>query len=362
MRPTQALIDINALQHNVSIARSHAPDCKIMAIIKADAYGHGAVTIANAFTQNAKLNNQKSVEAFAVCCIEEAIELREAGIQQLILLLEGFFAADELALIQQYQLQTVIHHSFQIELLQAAKLDKPLNVWLKMDTGMGRLGFQPEHFPHAWQQLSEMSQLVKPIKMMTHLACADELDNPMTLQQIEQFKNITQTYQTEKSIANSAGILAWQQAHSDWNRMGIMLYGASPFAQSYNLKPVMQLQSKLISIKKYKKNQTIGYGATWRCEQDSLIGVVAVGYADGYPRHAPNGTPVLINGRRVPLVGRVSMDMITVDLTMHADAKIGDKVILWGNDLPVEEIAKYAETISYELLTHVNKRVPRIIL
>lgn len=364
MRPAQALIDLSALLHNVNIAYQRAPQSKLMAVIKADAYGHGAVTVAKALTPNlnqqSKIKNQKYPDGFAVCCVEEAIELREAGIQQPILLLEGFFAADELALIQHYQLQTVIHHPFQIELLQATKLDKPVYVWLKMDTGMGRLGFQPEHFPHAWKQLNQMSQLVKPIKMMTHLACADELDNPMTLQQIEQFKKITQVYQTETSIANSAGILAWQQAHADWNRMGIMLYGASPFEQSYDLQPVMQLQSELISIKRCKKGQTVGYGATWQCEQDSIVGVVAIGYADGYPRHAPTGTPVLINGQRVPLIGRVSMDMITVDLTQLPQAKVGDKVVLWGKDLPVEEIAKHAGTISYELLTHVNKRVPRV--
>lgn len=362
MRPTQAIIDLNALRHNVNIAHQHAPQCKIMAVIKADAYGHGAVTVANALTEKPKSNNQKFPAAFAVCCIEEAIELREANIRQPILLLEGFFESNELALIQQYNLQTVIQHQNQINLLRAIKLDKPVNVWLKIDTGMGRLGFLPDDFLNAWQQLHELENVAKPMRLMTHLACADELDNPMTMQQIQQFDQLTLAYQTEKSIANSAGILAWQQARRDWNRMGIMLYGASPFEQNYNLQAVMQLQSKLISIKNYKKGLAVGYGATWQCEQDSIIGIVAIGYADGYPRHAPSGTPVLINGRRVPLIGRVSMDMIAVDLTTLPSAKVGDAVILWGKGLAVEEIAKCAGTISYELLTHVNKRVPRVLV
>jgi alanine racemase len=362
MRPTQAIIDLNALRHNVNIAYQHAPQSKIMAVIKADAYGHGAVTIAKALIpkQKSKIKNQKFPAAFAVCCIEEAIELREANIQQPILLLEGFFESNELALIQQYHLQTVIQHQSQIDMLRVAKLDKPINTWLKIDTGMGRLGFLPDDFLNAWQQLNELDNVAKPMRLMTHLACADELESAMTIRQIQQFDQLTHTYQTEKSIANSAGILAWQQARRDWNRMGIMLYGASPFEQRYNLQAVMQLQSKLISVKLYKKGQTVGYGATWRAERDSIIGIVAMGYADGYPRHAPSGTPVLINGWRVPLIGRVSMDMITVDLTTLPSAKIGDAVIFWGKGLAVEEIAKCAGTISYELLTHINKRVPRV--
>lgn len=355
MRPTQAIIDTAALQHNITIARQRAPHSKLMAVVKADAYGHGAVNIAQVICDD--------VEAFAVCCIEEAIELREAGIQQPILILEGFFESNELPLIQQYNLQTVIQHSFQIDILRTAKLDKPITAWLKIDTGMGRLGFLPEDFTNAWQQLNDILHINKPLKLMTHLACADELDNSMTAQQIQQFNQLTQGYKTGKSIANSAGILGWQTAHADWNRMGIMLYGASPFdKQSYNLQPVMQLQSELISIKHCKKGQTIGYGATWQCEHDSTIGVVAIGYADGYPRHAPSGTPVLINGQQVPLAGRVSMDMLAVDLTQLPHAKVGDKALLWGKNLPVEHIASLAGTISYELLTHINKRVPRSVM
>ena len=353
MRPTQAIINTVALKHNLNIARQHAPHSKLIAVVKADAYGHGAVTVSQA------INND--VEAFAVCCIEEAIELREAGIQKPILILEGFFEPSELPLIQQYHLQTVVQHPYQIEILKAAKLQQAITVWLKIDTGMGRLGFLPEYFTNAWQQLYDIRYIEKPIKLMTHLACADEPDKPMTSQQIQQFNQLTQDYKTEKSIANSAGILGWKTSHTDWNRMGIMLYGASPFdKQSYNLQSVMQLQSELISIKHYKKGQTIGYGATWRCKQDSIIGIAAIGYADGYPRHAPNGTPVLVNGQRVPLAGRVSMDMIAVDLTQQPNARVGDEVILWGKGLPVEEIAQRAGTISYELLTHVNKRVPRV--
>lgn len=352
MRPTQAIINIAALKHNLNIARQHAPHSKLIAVVKADAYGHGAVRVSQA------INND--VEAFAVCCIEEAIELREAGIQKPILTLEGFFEPSELSLIQQYHLQTVVQHPYQIEILKAAKLQQAITVWLKIDIGMGRLGFLPDDFTSAWQQLNDIPYIAKPIKLMTHLACADELDRPLTTKQIKQFFQLTKDLKTEKSITNSAGILGWEAAHADWNRIGIMLYGASPYEERYDLQPVMQLQSQLISVKHCPKGQTVGYGATWRCEQDSLIGIAAIGYADGYPRHAPNGTPVLVNGQRMPLAGRVSMDMIAVDLTQQPDAKVGDEVILWGKGLPVEEIAKQAGTISYELLTHVNKRVPRI--
>lgn len=351
MRPIQAIIDLAALRANVITARRYAPGKKLIAVVKADAYGHGAPAVAKAIAD--------LVDIYAVSCVEEALELREAQIKLPILLLEGIFTGAELSLVQKYKLQLVVQHEFQVQLLQSSAKLKPITIWLKLDTGMGRLGFLPHNWLAAWQQLQAIDWITKPIKLMTHLACADEIDNPMTAQQIALFNNLTAGISGEKSLANSAAILAWPAAHGDWVRAGIMLYGG--YAPNIT-QPVMQLQSELISIKNYSAGSSIGYGASWRCAQDSIIGIVAAGYADGYPRHAPSGSKILVNNQLVPLVGRVSMDMLAVDLTTQATAKIGDKVILWGKALPISTVAEAANTISYELLTRVHKRVKRINL
>ncbi|ALG66924.1 alanine racemase [Beggiatoa leptomitoformis] len=353
-RPTQAIIYSSALRANVQRIRELAPQQKVIAVLKADGYGHGAVRVANVLAT--------LVDAFAVCSLDEALVLRHAGITTPILLLEGFFSVDELPIIAAQQLETVVHTQWQIEHILASQL--PVKVWLKVDTGMHRLGFLPEETEAIWKRLNQCDTLLKPVPLMSHLSCADERQNKTTIEQLSVFNELLRRISTEASFANSAGILAWQATHCDWVRPGIMLYGVSPFpdtvAKDEGLQSVMQLQSALISVKQYRKGDSIGYGATWRCPQSMPVGVVAVGYADGYPRHAPSGTPVLVNGRRVPLIGRVSMDMLAVDLRSQPNAKVGDVVVLWGRNLPIEEIATLAGTIPYQLLCNVSQRVPRI--
>ena len=352
-RATRAVINLSALRHNLSIARRHAPDSRIMAIIKANGYGHGIVAVAQALNQ---------AEAFGVACLDEAISLREAGIAQPIVLLEGVVHAADLNLVRGYQLELVVHHPAQISLLEESG-GSAIPVWLKLDTGMHRLGVPPSQLNEMLQRLAQLDTVLQPVRLMTHLANADERQDKTTPQQLAQFDAATADLSLEASVANSAGILAWPDTHRDWIRPGIMLYGVSPFTDStaaeHELQPVMSLQSELIAVNQQKKGEPVGYGGSYRCPDDMPVGVVAIGYGDGYPRHAPNGTPVLVNGKRVPLIGRVSMDMICVDLRTEPEARIGDPVVLWGSDLPVEEIAAQAGTIGYELLCQVTQRVPR---
>ena len=352
-RPTCAIIDTTALRANLQRVSACAPTQRIMAVIKANAYGHGAIPVAKVL--------EPQVDAFAVACIEEALPLREAGITVPIVLLEGFFHADELPLIATHQLQIVVHNATQLEHLLHSRLAKPIQVWLKVDTGMHRLGFAPHEIEVIYGRLQQCSQVSPPIRLLSHLACADDRQDQNTLVQTQRFMTLVNALKVEASFANSAGILAWPQTHVDWVRPGIMLYGVSPFtdttATAEGLQPVMQLQSVLTNVKYCQAGECVGYGRTWCCPENMPIGVVAVGYADGYPRHVPSGTPVLVNGKRVPLIGRVSMDMITVDLRTQPHAQVGDPVILWGNDLPIEEIAHLAGTIAYELLCNVSKRI-----
>lgn len=355
-RATRAVIDLAALQHNLQVSRHAAPNSRQMAIIKAHAYGHGMVRIAQALDD---------ADAFGVALIEEAIPLREAGVSKPILLLEGLTSEQDLTLIRGYNLDCVVHHESQLRMLEAAFGD-PVTVWLKIDTGMHRLGFKPEQANQAYQRLQQCAVVKQPIQLMTHLANADERDDDLTEQQIKRFYEAIQFADSEKSnlscsIANSAGILGWPASHADWVRPGIMLYGVSPFvagtAKEHDLKPVMTLKSELIAVNHFKKGDKVGYGGSWSCSDDMPIGVVAIGYGDGYPRHARSGTPVLVNGQRVQLVGRVSMDMITVDLREQVNAVVGDRVTLWGQGLPIEEVADCASTIAYELLCSVTSRV-----
>ncbi len=355
-RPAEVVINLSALRHNFSRIRTLAPDSRIMAIVKADAYGHGLARIARTL---------KEADAFGVACLEEAQELRQAGIDQPIILLEGPYAVDELSDIKQLQLDIVVHDLSQVEMLEQHQLtehldNKPFSIWLKVDTGMHRLGFSPESANAAFARLKQISG-VDDIRLMTHLARANDRQNQMTQEQIQCFNQLQELMSSEKTIANSAGIIAFPEAHVDWVRPGIMLYGVSPFQDSFGpdegLQPVMTLQSKLITVRQLKAGEPVGYGATWRCPEDMSVGVVAAGYGDGYPRHAPSGTPVLVNGKRVELIGRASMDMLTVDLRTQPQAKAGDPVILWGEGLPVEEVAKHADTISYEVLCGVHKRL-----
>jgi alanine racemase len=350
-RPAEVVVNLSALRHNFNRIRTLAPDSQIMAIVKADAYGHGIARIAQSL---------EHADAFGVACLEEAIELRQANIKQRINLLEGPYAGEELSEIDELGLDIVVHDISQLEMLEQTQLSKPVDVWLKIDTGMHRLGFLPELVNEVTRRLQQSSN-VKDVRLMTHLASANERENPMVTEQISCFSQFSESMKVEKTIANSAGIMAFPDTHVDWVRPGIMLYGVSPFNNSYGpqegLKPVMTLQSKLITVKQLKAGEPVGYGATWRCPEDMPVGVVAAGYGDGYPRHAKSGTPVLVNGERVELIGRASMDMLTVDLRIQPQARTGDRVILWGEGLPVEEVANYAETIPYEVLCAVHKRL-----
>ncbi len=354
-RPLRAEIKLSALQHNLQRARQAAPNSKVIAVIKANAYGHGMTIVAHA------LND---ADAFAVASIEEAINLRESGIHQPIILLEGFFDEDDLLLLQAYSLEPVIHSPHQIELLEKTSLTYAFDVWLKIDTGMHRLGFPPMEVKKAYASLKDCDA-VETIHAMTHFSSADDQESLSTPYQISLFnKTIEEVGITSSlSLANSAGILGFPQSHADWIRPGIMLYGASPFVdddiESQLLEPVMNLVSELISVREVLRGESVGYGGEWTCPETMLVGVVACGYGDGYPRHAPEGTPVLVNGQRVPLIGRVSMDMITVDLR-GCKASVGDRVQLWGDELPADEIAHHAETIAYELFCNVAPRVPRV--
>lgn len=350
-RPAKAIISLEALRHNYLLAKDIAKG-HVVAVVKADAYSHGATVCAQALADCA--------DAFAVACIEEALELREAGIRQPIILLEGFFDMAELQWIDQYRLDTVVHHESQIAAIRGARLKNPLRIWLKMDTGMSRIGFLPEQYHKVWQELKALPQ-VADIVLMSHLACADEPDISHTLQQLQTFQTYTLGLTGDKSIANSAGLIAFPAARAQWSRPGLMLYGVSPFTENHSIEqrlmPVMTLHSSLISIKDIAPGSTVGYGSTWVAQRPTRLGVVAMGYADGYPRHAKNGTPVLVNGQRVPLVGRVSMDMLTVDLTGLDQVRIGDDVTLWGDRLPIATVARHADSIAYQLLCNLN-RVP----
>ena len=350
-RPARARINLQALQRNFSLVQHAAPDSQVMAIVKANAYGHGLISIAQALPAAA---------AFGVSCLDEAIALREAGFDRRIVLLEGLFGPDDISLVSGYRLDVVVHHASQLQWLAQGHLLRPLDVWLKIDTGMHRLGFEPDSVRDISSRLQQIPQ-VETVRYMTHFSCADDLDNSDTRQQIDVFKCTVAAVAGEQSLANSAAILGWPAARADWVRPGIMLYGGSPLrgrtAESLGLQPVMTLSTRLIAINARKQGDAIGYGADWRCPADMRIGVAAIGYGDGYPRHAPSGTPLRVNGRAASLVGRVSMDMISIDLGDVPNAQVGDEVILWGEGLPIDEVAESATTISYELLCGVGSRV-----
>ncbi|MDH5435874.1 MAG: alanine racemase, partial [Gammaproteobacteria bacterium] len=321
----QARIDLSALQHNLQRVKQAAPDSHVMAIIKSNAYGHGALQIARALSE---------ANAFGVAILDEAITLRDNGFSQEIILLSGFVTKEELIAAAHYQLTVVVHNVHQLDVLFATELEQSINVWVKIDTGMHRLGFAPDVLQDVLEKLAGCKHIKRPLRFMTHLANADDQNNPNSEQQIALFNNVLEGIKGEQSIANSGGILGWQESHRDWVRPGIMLYGVSPFNNQtgleQDLQPVMTLSARLIAVNKHKQGDKIGYGSSWECPEDMMVGVVGIGYGDGYPRHAPTDTPVLINGQPVPLVGRVSMDMICVDLRSQPDAKPGDRVILWG--------------------------------
>lgn len=353
-RPTYMKIDLLALQHNLQRVREFAPGRSVIAMVKANAYGHGIVRVAHALT---------NADSLGVASLEEGLILRESGVTQPITLIEGLFYPEELEEASKQHFNLVVHHMPHVEMLEKAKVSKPFNVWLKINTGMHRLGIDPSQLDEVYQRLMAAEAVKKPIGLMTHFAEADMTDSASTAEQINLFNKTTAHINGPRSLANSAAVIAWPNSLGDWVRPGLMLYGASPFANKtgidHGLNPVMTLWSRLIAVSKIKKGAKVGYGGTWQAPEDMTIGVVGVGYGDGYPQHAKNGTPVLVNNRECPLVGRVSMDMLTVDLSNQPQAKIGDPVVLWGNGLPVERVAKFSHTSAYEILTRMTPR-PKI--
>lgn len=351
-RPARACVDLDALRSNLSLARQTAPGSRVMAVVKANGYGHGMVQVAHAM---------QAADGFGVACLEEAVQLRDAGITQPVTLLEGAFHADELEAISRLQLATVIHSRHQLEALAEAALPQPVAVWLKLDTGMHRLGFAPAELAEVHARLQALPQVGR-LGLMSHFACADERDDTATQRQLDVFSAAVGGYPGERSLANSGALLGWQASHGDWVRPGLMLYGISPFvdttAEAHGLRPVMTLETELIAINAFQAGDAVGYGGSWVCPEKMRIGVAAIGYGDGYPRHAITGTPVLVDGQQTHIVGRVSMDMICIDLRNLPQARIGSGVTLWGRGLPVELVARHADTIPYELVCAVSSRVP----
>lgn len=356
-----AVIRPAALRENLQRVRDAAPGCPVLAVIKANAYGHGLVHVARILAD---------ADAFAVARLDEALQLREAGIARRIVVLSGFATPAELRTAADFALDAVVHTLEQVALLEATALPAPVACWLKVDSGMGRLGISPAQLSGALERLQACCA-VRSVVLMTHLACADDRSDPATEEQLRVFGEAIGDWAGDVSIANSAGILQWPEAlraspglrygGRNWVRPGIMLFGASPLrtatATTLGLRPAMSFETRLISVKPLPKGARVGYGGHWVAARDSVIGIAAAGYADGYPWHVASGTPVLVNGRVAPLVGRVSMDMVTLDLTEVPAAAVGDRVVLWGESPTVEEVAAAARTIPYTLMTGINRRV-----
>jgi alanine racemase len=353
-----ATIDLGALRHNLQRIREWAPHSRVMAVIKANAYGHGLVSVARALD---------SADAFAVARVDEGLTLRQAGILTRTVLLEGVFDRAQLEAAAVAGFELVVHSGEQVELLRAAPEGAKFTIWLKLDTGMNRLGFKGAAFEAAHAALRTLPAVRAPINLFTHLASADTPESDTTAAQLAQFSSAGSLLPGERSIANSAGMLAFADARADWVRPGLLLYGASPFlgttGADYGLRPAMTLRSRLIAVKELAVGERVGYGGAWVAQRPTRLAVAAVGYGDGYPRSLPSGAPVLVNGQRAPLAGRVSMDMIGIDVTgLASPARPGDPVVLWGEGLPVEEIAVWAQTIPYELLCGISQRVAVTLL
>jgi alanine racemase len=357
-RPNQARLDLAALRHNLGVARGLAPQSKVMAVVKANAYGHGAVTISRQL--------QSLADALAVASIEEAVELRDAGITAPILLLEGVFEARELGTAAQLGFWVTIDNEWQMRWLEEAVLPEPVHCWLKVDTGMHRLGVPAARTDEFYARIKASGNTGDNPVIYTHFASADDVTSDQTSEQMALFDRTCDGLPALRSAANSPGLLAWPDARYDWVRPGYMLYGNSPMAAPHpnaeDLQPVMTLTSAVISVREIAAGEAVGYGANWIAARPSRIATVTIGYGDGYPRVAANGTPVLVNGHRAGLAGRVSMDMITVDVTELPEVQVGDEVVLWGKGLPLAEVASHAGTIGYELTTRMPARTPRVVI
>lgn len=350
-RPIVATIDTSALRHNLAVARQAAPRSRVWSVVKANAYGHGIARVWQSLSET---------DGFALLNLEEAILLRESGWNKPILLLEGFFHADELPILDRYRLTTSVHSNWQIQALAKAKLSAPLDIYLKMNSGMNRLGFQPALVQQVWHKLKTLPN-VGEITLMAHFAEAES--NEGVTAPMARINQAAEGLNCPRSLANSAATLWHSHTHYDWVRPGIILYGASPSGDwqdvaSSGLRPAMTLNGEIIGVQSLRRGDGVGYGARYRASDEQRIGIVACGYADGYPRHAPTGTPVWVDGVRTQIVGAVSMDMITVDLTPCQQAGIGTQVELWGNNIKIDEVAKAAGTVGYELMCALAPRVP----
>ncbi|MGI9288215.1 MAG: alanine racemase [Pseudomonadales bacterium] len=347
-----AAIDTQALQHNLALVKTLAPQAKVLAMVKANAYGHGLVQVANALAD---------ADAVAAARLDEALALREAYPERRVVVLSEYCSSDLLQQCASYAFDLVLHQIEDVAAFCREHLPVAINIWLKLDTGMHRLGLPCSDAEKVHQVIKQITdnRNARELVLMSHFASA-EADYTNTEGQIRRFAELTNEINCERSLANSAAIMRWPASHVDWVRPGIMLYGASPFINdktNSDLQPVMTLTAPVIAVNHIKAGERVGYNGIWQAQRDSSIGTVGIGYGDGYPRHARNGTPVLLNGVRAPMVGRVSMDMITVDLTDHPRYAVGDSVVLWGKDLLANEVASFADTIAYDLFTSVSKRV-----
>lgn len=357
-RPTRAIIDLAALRHNAALARALSPRAQLLGVIKSDGYGHGALAVARALATD--------TDAFGVACIEEALALRTGGVRTPVLLMEGVFEPGELPIAARENFWVMVENTRQIEWIENSHSAIPLRVWLKVDTGMSRLGFAPTVLRSVHARLTASRAVAPGIVIATHLACADEPDSELTQRQLSRLALATEGIGAPLSIANSPALLAWPGARAQWNRAGYMLYGASPFSATHphadDLQPVMTLESAIVSLREIAPGESVGYGATWTADRPTRLATIPVGYADGYPRSAANGTPVLVGGHPARLVGRVSMDMLTIDVSDVPAVHHGMPVRLWGQQPGVDTVARHCATIGYELLVRVSQRVPRVYI
>jgi alanine racemase len=349
-RPIRALFDSAALRNNLAIARARAPSARVWAVVKANAYGHGLSRAVEALAP---------ADGFALLDLDEAVRLRDAGVRKPILLLEGFFSLDDLATVVEHSLSVVIHSEEQVDMLVSAGFPARIPLYLKLDTGMNRLGFSPAAFAIALERL-QGCRMAGEITLMTHFADAD--GERGIRDQFERFASATDGLALPRSLANSAALLRYPESHAEWVRPGIMLYGCSPFAEQagfeLGLAPAMTLESRIIAVQQLRRGDIVGYGGLFVADRDTRMGVVTCGYADGYPRHAPTGTPIMVEGRMTRTLGRVSMDMLCADLNDIPEARVGSRVVLWGEGAPVERVAEAAGTVGYELLCGLAPRVP----
>jgi alanine racemase len=348
----RAVVDTAALRHNLHQVRRAAPDSRVMAVIKANAYGHGLVPAAKALAE---------ADGFAVARLDEGLALRAAGLGNRILLLEGVFNAGQLEIAAQERFELMVHSAEQLALLDGLSGSAIVHAWIKLDTGMNRLGFRLEEFAAAYERLRRNPRVHADPTLATHLSSADDPRDPKTRRQLDAFATATAGLRGARSVANSAGVLAWPEARGEWVRPGLMLYGVSPLrdatGRDHGLRAAMTLRSEVIAVKHVRAGEAVGYGGTWTAARDTRMAVIAAGYGDGYPLSTASGAPVQVGGRRAPLIGRVSMDMITVDVTDLPAVAVGDPVVLWGGDVPVEEIATQAGSIPWYLLCGVSQRV-----